>query len=133
MKAVIQPDGALRLVDDDSHTDPTATYPFEDSDPPDVPGGSVLISGLELSGGLVRRVWSLSDIPLVTVTKLDIKSRVTPSEWTALKAAIATDPDAAENWELANSIDPDHPQTKQVIAYLQANGALTTPLWEVFR
>jgi hypothetical protein len=70
---------------------------------------------------------------LVPVTKLDIKSRVTPSEWAALKAAIATDPDAAENWELANSIDPDHPQTKQVIAYLQANGALTTPLWEVFR
>jgi hypothetical protein len=70
---------------------------------------------------------------LVPVTKLDIKSRVTPSEWAALKAAIATDPDAAENWELANSIDPDHPQTKQVIAYLQASGALTTPLWEVFR
>jgi hypothetical protein len=71
--------------------------------------------------------------PLVPVTKLDIKSRVTSSEWAALKAAIATDQDAAENWELANTIDPEHPQTQQVIAYLQSNGALTTPLWKVFQ
>lgn len=88
--------------------------------------GDTFENGKYLRGGI-------EIVPLLyPVTKLDIKSRVTAQEWTALKAAIATDPDATENWELANTIDPEHPQTKQVIAYLQSQNALTTPLWEIF-
>jgi hypothetical protein len=74
----------------------------------------------------------LVDPVLVPVTKLDIKRRVTPQEWAALKAAIASDADAQENWDIAQEIDPSHPQTQQVISYLQSQGQLSTPLWKIF-
>lgn len=132
MKAVNHPIDGLILVANDVPTDPAYTYPFEETNPPEVSDGQVLSSGLEFSGGVVRRTWALSNAPLYPVTKLNIKSRVTAQEWAALKAAIALDSDAAENWELAQEIDPAHPQTQQVISYLQSQGQLTTPLWQIF-
>lgn len=69
---------------------------------------------------------------LVPVSKYTIKKRVSPTEWAALKAAIASDADAQENWDITQDIDPEHPQTQAVISYLQAQGQLTTPLWQIF-
>lgn len=69
---------------------------------------------------------------LVPVSKYKIKTRVTAQEWAALKAAIANDADAQENWDITQEIDPAHPQTQQVISYLQEQGQLTTPLWQIF-
>lgn len=69
---------------------------------------------------------------LVPVSKYKIKTRVTEDEWAALKAAIASDADAQENWDITQEIDPAHPQTQQVISYLQSQGQLSTPLWKIF-
>jgi hypothetical protein len=69
---------------------------------------------------------------LVPVSKYKIKTRVTEDEWAALKAAIASDADAQENWDITQEIDPEHPQTQAVISYLQSQGQLTTPLWQIF-
>lgn len=69
---------------------------------------------------------------LVPVSKYKIKTRVTEDEWAALKAAVASDADAQENWDITQEIDPAHPQTQAVISYLQSQGQLSTPLWKIF-
>jgi hypothetical protein len=70
---------------------------------------------------------------LKPITKLKLKERVTTQEWAAIKAAIASDAEASENWNLAQEIDAAHPQTAAMIAALQQAGHLTTPLWQIFQ
>jgi hypothetical protein len=132
MKAINHPTQGLMLVANEAVTDPTVTFPFVDAAPPTTQPGETANSTLSIIDGVVHRVWTVTALPLRAVSKYTIKKRVIPAEWAALKAAIALDPDAAENWDITQEIDPEHPQTKQVIAYLQAQGQLQTPLWQIF-
>ena len=98
------------------------------------PAGSSAVPVAELPEG-----WEWETPPnnepqmLAPITKLTLKTRVTPQEWGAIKAAIAgASEDIQEDWTLAKEIDPQHPQTAAMIAALQGAGYLTTPLHVIF-
>jgi hypothetical protein len=95
---------------------------------------------VQRGSSLVDGVWAKPDGQPYTladyaapITKLTLKTRVTPQEWGAIKAAIAgAGAETQEDWELAKEIDPAHPQTAGMIAALQDAGYLTTPLHVIF-
>jgi hypothetical protein len=81
----------------------------------------------------VSTSWVETPLLLAPITKLTLKTRVTPQEWGAIKAAIAgASEDIQEDWTLAKEIDPQHPQTAAMISALQGAGYLTTPLHVIF-
>jgi hypothetical protein len=100
-------------------------------DVPDyVQRGSSLVNGAWIKPD--GQPYTMSDYA-VPITKLTLKTRVTPQEWGAIKAAIAgASEDIQEDWTLAKEIDPQHPQTAAMIAALQGAGYLTTPLHVIF-
>lgn len=89
--------------------------------------------------GYANGVWSKPDGTPYTladyarpVTKLTLKRRVTPTEWATIMAAISSNADTLENWNLATEIDPANPETAGMIAQLTGAGLLTTPLHVIF-
>jgi hypothetical protein len=135
MKAILNPDGTFRgLVSDDTATDETRTRAWAFTTPPQAEDGMRAIETAPAYDGVTfTQSWTQVPLPQVPISKLTLKTRVTPQEWGAIKAAIAgAGAEVQEDWELAKEIDPQHPQTAGMIAALQGAGYLTTPLHVIF-
>jgi hypothetical protein len=135
MKAILNPDGTFRgLVTDDTATDETRTRAWVPTAAPAAEPGMAVMQGPPTVGETtVTQTWVQVPLALSPITKLTLKTRVTPQEWGAIKAAIAgASEDTQEDWVLAKEIDPAHPQTAGMIAALQGAGYLTTPLHVIF-
>lgn len=102
---------------------------------PDVPAGKALVPSttIDTEGKLRRTTWNLEDAPLVSVTKYQLKNRITAEEYSAIRAAIAEDPDRQDDWEITTEIDPANPKTIAMMQALTAAGVLTTPVHQIFR
>lgn len=105
-----------------------------DEQPQEIPQGHTLEAYTEadLESELLRKRWRIVPIRTGPVTKLTIKRRVRPEEWAAIKAAIASDADAMEEWNLATVIEPDNPRTVAMIEALTGAGLVTTPTATIF-
>ncbi len=135
MKAIIWPNGTFRgLVTDDTQTDASRTREWVFTTRPEADTGfQVVESSPTVTETQVVQTWQQVALPQVPVTKLTLKTRVTPQEWATIKAAIASaGAETQEDWELAKEIDPAHPQTAGMIAALTGSGLLTTPLHVIF-
>jgi hypothetical protein len=135
MKAILWPTGEFRmLVSDDTPTDAGRTREWVPTDPPEANDGFQVVEGPpDVTETQVLQTWQQVALPLVPVTKLTIKRRVTPTEWATLKAAIAqADADTQEDWNEATEIEPANPKTAAMIEQLTSAGLLTTPLHVIF-
>ena len=135
MKAILNPDGTFRmLVIDEAQTDASRTREWVATEPPAAEPGMRVVEGYPIvTETQVIQIWAQDPLLIGPITKLTLKTRVTPQEWGAIKAAIAgASEDIQEDWVLAKEIDPAHPQTAGMIAALQGAGYLTTPLHVIF-
>lgn len=134
MKAILNPDGTFRgLVSDETPTAADRTREWVTTEPPAPNAGHAVAEGAPtVTETQVVQTWVQVPLPLVPITKLTLKRRVTPTEWATITGAIAQDPDTLENWNLATEIDPAHPETAGMIAQLTGDGLLMTPLHVIF-
>lgn len=102
---------------------------------PEVPAGKALVPSttIDTDSKLRRTTWALEDAPLVPISRYQLKKRVTPAEYSAIRAAVAADADRQDDWEITTEIDPAHPTTIAMMQALTAAKVLTTPVHQIFR
>lgn len=134
MKAILNPDGTFRgLVSDDTQTDASRTREWVFTTQPAAETGHAVREGApQITETQAIQTWVQVPLPLVPITKLTLKRRVTPTEWATITGAIAQNADTLENWNLATEIDPAHPETAAMIDALTGAGLLSTPLHVIF-
>ena len=126
------------LVAESAVTDPSATVPFEDTQPPPITDNQELHAGLALEDGVVRRTWAVTTkppppvVPLWAFRAALVLAGITEAQVDALISSLPEPSKtvATIQWNYGNFIERGHP----LIASLgSAMGLTVEQIGNVFR
>lgn len=126
MKAVIQPNGTIRLVEDSVPTGPDETRIFIDTEKPADTSTHVAEPSYEITPTTVTRIWQLrlktSEEKRRIWNSLEFLSKFTSEERAAVRGAA---PDLAEILLAAHEVNSEDQLTQYAFAQLVAAGIFT--------